>query len=101
MGTLKIGSVSLGDTIYCFDDERFVLAPDESVAKEIMEQLRIHWSKVECIGEVTSTCKATHRLGTTISVVKSGVLYVLDTVLVFGSPRGLDTTVPNKIVYKR
>lgn len=101
MGTFKIGNVTLGDKVFCANGNRYVLAPDISMAKDIMKQLRINVETLSLYTTLNESCSLVHRLGSTVTTQKSGELLVMDTVLVFGSPRGLNTTCPNKVVYTR
>lgn len=99
MGTFKIGSTSLGDKVFLVNNDRYVLAPDMYVAKDIIKQLRIELKSIELYTTLNDSCIVVHRMGSTVTTQKSGKLLVMDTVLVFGSPRGLDTSCPHKVVY--
>lgn len=101
MGTFKVGSVELGEEVYKTESGRFILAPNQQVALDIVKQLRLTDKSVEFYVKLNDANVLTHRLGSTVTAHKSGELITMDTVLVFGSPRGLDTTRPNKVVYKR
>lgn len=101
MGTFKIGRVELGEKVYCTEQNRMVLAPDVHTAKEVLKQLRVPYDSLTLYATLSDACYVAHRLGTTVVAHKAGELLVMDTVLVFGSPRGLDTTRPNKVTYKR
>lgn len=100
MATFKIGRVELGDTVFKNNEGRFILAKDAHTAKLICSKLRVD-DDVSEVCSLNADTTVLHRNGFTVFTTHRDKSYELDTVLVFGSPRGLNTTCSNKVVYKR
>ena len=101
MATFKIGKVALGDVVFSTEEGRFVLAKNQIMAISILDKLRVSAKGLRKVCTLTEANVVVHRNGATVCASHKGEVYELDTVLVFGSPRGLDTTCPNRVVYKR
>ena len=102
MAGFYIGNVFLGEHIfYAEHADHYVLAPSLSQAEEILTVQGLPISDIKHACTLTAASKLMHRLGSRMSVVHNGCTHVVDTVLALGVPKGLDTTKPCHITYRR
>ena len=100
MADFRIGSLSLGDKIFYSEKwDRYVLAKDAVKAKHILSQLRLEEPTMKLVCTLTEASNILHRGGSHVYVISGSKEYIADTLLVYGSPRGMDSIHPLKVTY--
>lgn len=102
MAGFYIGNIFLGEEIFYSESaDHYVLAPSISQAEEVLTIQGLPATDIKHACTLTEASRLLHRLGARVTVVHNGYTHVVDTVLALGVPKGLDTTKPCHIIYRR
>lgn len=102
MASFRIGTIDLGDKVfYSSQLDRYILADSLFGAQSILEQQRLKGGPLEFICQLTDASKLLHKGGCHVYIVHGHAEYVADTILVCGSPKGMDTRKHIAITYVR
>ena len=93
---------TLGNRIFhCDANNRHVLCNTPAEAEMILGYLGLQAGTITPCASLDDTSKLSHLSGQRISVFHRNVKYECDCLLAAGVPKGVDTTVPCKLTYRR